>query len=264
MNELQARNRAVWSAGDWDGFADVIAAAGPRLLDLIDLRPGMELLDVGTGSGGNVAIPAALRGARVTGSDLTDAWFAGGRRRAQAAGVEVEWVEADVEEMPFADAVFDRVVSTFGHMFAPHHAIAAAEMARVCRPDGMIATTTWTPEGYVGALFRTVGGHMPPPPPEAQPPGLWGSTDHAESLWEPLGFHCEFRRDHIVFDFDSAEALFGENEDKFGPIVTAKAVLGDGFATLREDTIAMMREWSSDPGRCRIEAEYLITLARRD
>ena len=112
MSELQDRNRAVWSAGDWDAVAEKIKAVGPRLLDRVGIEPGMRVLDVGTGSGSNVAIPAAQRGAEVVGVDLTDAWFDAGRRRAADAGVEIEWVVGDAEALPFADASFDRVLST--------------------------------------------------------------------------------------------------------------------------------------------------------
>src|SRR5215218_6671671 len=152
-SQLRAGNRAVWTRGNWDAVADFVAPVGPRLLDAAGVVAGMDVLDVGTGSGSSVAIPAALRGARVVGSDITDAWFADGRRRAAAAGAELEWVEASVEELPFPDGSFDRVLSTFGHMFAPHHALAAAEMARVCRPGGMVAAATWIPEGYTGEMF---------------------------------------------------------------------------------------------------------------
>ncbi len=153
--------RASWAAGDWDAVSRVVAPVGPRLIERVGVEEGMDLLDVGTGSGGTVAIPAAQRGARVTGSDLTPELFEDARRRAGEAGVEVEWVEADAEDLPFEDASFDRVLSTFGHMFAPRHERAGAELARVCRPGGVVGTITWTPEGFSGAMFQTIGGYVP-------------------------------------------------------------------------------------------------------
>src|SRR4051794_36472203 len=140
--DLRQRNKTVWAAGEWDDVSRLIAEVGPRVLDLVGIEPGMDVLDVGTGSGGTVAIPAALRGARVVGSDFVGEHFEAARRRAADAGVEVEWVEADAEALPFEDASFDRVLSTFGHMFAPRHGRAAAELARVCRPGGIVGTAT--------------------------------------------------------------------------------------------------------------------------
>src|SRR5206468_1222153 len=120
---------------------------------------------VGTGTGGTIAIPAAQRGAKVVGSDVAPELFEHARRRAAEAGVEVEWIEADAQDLPFDDARFDRVTSTFGAMFAPDHARAAAELARVCRPGGRILMTTWVNDGFVGEMFRLAGSFMPPPPP---------------------------------------------------------------------------------------------------
>lgn len=170
MSALRARNRATWEAGDWDEMARFIAPVGPRLLDALAVGPGVALLDVGTGSGSSVAIPAALRGADVTGSDITDAWFDAARRRAAEADVDVEWVVGDAAGLFFEDDSFDVVTSTFGHMFAPDHAAAAAELARVCRTIGLCC---WTPQGNVGQMFIRLAGFMPPPPEGFQPPPLW-------------------------------------------------------------------------------------------
>ena len=162
---LRERTRAMWTVGDWDGFSRHVAPVGIRLLDGIDLEPGMDLLDVGTGSGGTVAIPAAERGAKVVGSDITPVLLEHARRRAEEVGVAVEWVEADAQELPFGDASFDRVTSTFGAMFAPDHRRAAAELVRVCRPGGMVAMATWANDGFAGELFKLSGSFIPPPPP---------------------------------------------------------------------------------------------------
>jgi len=156
------RNRAVWESGDWDGVAAYIATAGPRLLDRIGgVGPGVRVLDVGTGSGGSVAIPAAQRGADVVAADVTDAWFPAARRRGAAAGVDVDWIVADAVELPFEDRSFDVVTSTFGHMFAPDQQAAARELVRVCRPGGTIGLCCWTPEGSTGRLFASIAALMP-------------------------------------------------------------------------------------------------------
>jgi SAM-dependent methyltransferase len=202
------------------------------------------VLDVGTGSGGTVAVPAAQRGARVVGSDITDSWFDVARRRAQEAGVEVEWVQADVEDLPFEDGRFDRVVSTFGHMFAPHHEAAAAEMARVCRSGGMIATATWLPEGPNGEMFKLLGSKMPPPPEGVTPPPMWGVQDHVEAMWAPHGLELEFAVTSVAFEGPSVDEFADTFLENFGPMVMARAALGDA-------------------GTIRLEPTYLVTLARK-
>ena len=152
----------MWAAGDWDTHSRLIEPVGAVVLERIDLRPGLDLVDVGTGTGGNVAIPAARRGANVVGLDIAPELFEHARRRAAEAGVEVEWVEGDAQDLPFEDTRFDRVTSTFGAMFAPDHARAAAELVRVCRPGGRIAMSTWINEGFAGELFKLTGAFLPP------------------------------------------------------------------------------------------------------
>ena len=140
------------------------------------------MLDVAAGTG-NASIRAAERGADVTASDLTPELLDAGRKVAEADGLELEWVEADAENLPFEDGSFDVVMSSIGAMFAPHHQAVADELVRVCRPGGTIGLLSWTPEGMIGALFRTMGQFMPPPPPGAQPPPLWGSEEHLRGLF---------------------------------------------------------------------------------
>ncbi len=264
VQELRQRNRAVWASGEWDEFSTLVADVGPRLLDRVGVDEGMDVLDVGTGSGGTVAIPAALRGARVVGSDLTPEHFEHARRRAQEAGVEVEWVEADAEQLPFEDERFDRVLSTFGHMFAPRHALAGAELARVCRPGGVVATCTWPPDGFAGEMFKTVGAYVPPPPDFAQPPALWGEEAHVREMLEPHGLELEFDREITVFEKPSVEEFTSYYEEKFGPIVTAKAAVGDRWPELRSDLVTLNESMNTaDDGSCRVEAEYLVTVGRK-
>ncbi len=260
---LRDRNRAVWSAGDWDVMADFIAAAGPRLLERLPVGEGTRVLDVGTGSGGSVAIPAALRGAVVTGSDITDAWFPAARDRAEQAGVDVDWVVGDAAELPFPDGSFDVVTSTFGHMFAPEQASAASELARVCRPGGTIGLCCWTPTGKVGQMFMRLGSHMPPPPAGFQPPILWGDEQHVRSLLEPLGFTLELRRENIVMAFSSPDEQAEIMEQNFGPIVTAKAMLGDGWPTVLAELRAFMVEMNeATDGTMLATNEYLEIVGR--
>ena len=263
--EKQEMNRALWSAGHWDRVADYVAEVGPKLLDAVGIDEGMRVLDVGTGSGGSVAIPAAKRGADVVGSDISDVHFEAARRRAADAGVEVEWVEADALDLPFEDGSFDRVLSTFGHMFAPDHARAASELVRVAKPGGVIGFCCWSPEGMTGQMFRITASHMPPPPEGFQPPPLWGSEDHVRSLMEPLGVELECERLMNDFREESLELYskaFGEN---FPPMVMAHAALGDeGFAALTAELEKFFEEQNeADDGTVLLRGEYLQTIARK-
>lgn len=262
---LREHNRTVWSSGDWDVMAEYIAAVGPRLLERLPVGRGTRLLDVGTGSGGSIAIPAARLGADVTGSDITDSWFPAARRRASDAGVTVEWVVGDAAELPFSDDMFDVVTSTFGHMFAPDHAAAARELARVCRPGGTIGLCCWTPEGKIGQMFARLGSHMPPPPEGFQPPPLWGSEPHVRALLEPLGFSLELRREHVVISYPSPEEQVDIMEHNFGPLVTAKAALGERWPAVRPDLVAFMAEMNENEAGDEPAVstnEYLETVGR--
>jgi SAM-dependent methyltransferase len=263
--EFKQGNRHVWgTVGNWDEASTRIATVGPTLLDHVGIEEGMNVLDVGTGSGGTVAIPAAQRGARVVGSDLAPELFDAARRRATEAEVEIEWVEADAEQLPFEDERFDRVLSTFGHMFAPRHAVAAGELARVCKPGGVVGTTTWTPDGAIGSFLKTVGGVMPPPPDFAEPPILWGEEQHVREMFEPHGLEIEFGRGEVVFTDDSVETYMTFTEENLPPAAMAKAALGERWPELRAELIGLFERWNSaDDGSVRIEGEFLITIGRK-
>ena len=177
----------------------------PRdLLARVEISAGQDVLDVATGTG-NVAIRAAAAGAQVVGLDLTPELFETARRRAEAHDVTVDWLEGDAEDLPFDDDRFDRVLSTFGVQFAPRHEIVAQELARVCRPGGLIGLVNWTPEGQIGELFKIMGRYMPAPPDYASPPPLWGSEEHVRGLFAGSGVELEFARGLNPWRFDSAE-----------------------------------------------------------
>ena len=180
--QLKARHRSMWASGDYPSMVETfLLPLGPRLVEACGIAPGMRVLDVGAGTG-NASIAAALAGAAVTASDLTPELLEAGRARADAQGARLDWVEADAERLPFGDASFDVVMSSIGAMFAPHHQAVADELVRVCRPGGTVGLLSWTPEGMIGALFRTMGPFAPAPPPGAQPPPLWGSEGHLDEL----------------------------------------------------------------------------------
>ena len=262
LEEFKDRQRAIWDAGDYATVSVHIQDVGERLVERAGVEPGMSVLDVACGTG-NVAIPAARAGARVTGLDLVPKLLEGGRAKAAAAGVEVEWVEGDAEQLPFEDGSFDRVfsTSTFGHMFAPRHRRVAEEMARVCRPGGAIATCTWTPEGVTGPLFAASASYMPPPPDFASPPILWGAEEHVREMFADAATGFEFERHVNTIEWESVEGWADYFMDRFGPFVTARAMLGERFDELRERIVAIWRDANeADDGTLRLPQEYLLSI----
>jgi SAM-dependent methyltransferase len=263
--DLRQRARATWAAGDWDDFSRLVAPVGPVVLDRVGVEPGQDLLDVGTGSGGTIAIPAAQRGARVVGVDVTPELLEHARRRAADAGVEIGWVEGDAQDLPFADASFDRVVSTFGAMFAPDHARAAAELVRVCRPGGRIAMVTWTNDGFAGELFKLSGRFMPPPPPGVQPPPLWGVESHVAEVFGAAGVTPSIERETVEFRFESVEDAVRHYADDFGPFVMARAALEpqgrwDEFLAAFADLVT---RFNAAGDGATIRSDYLVILVER-
>jgi SAM-dependent methyltransferase len=265
--ELKARHRAMWASGDYPSMVETfLLPLGPRLVEACGIGPGMRVLDVAAGTG-NAAIPAAQRGAAVTASDLTPELFEAGRARAEAEGVQLEWVEADAENLPFDDGSFDVVISSIGVMFAPHHQDSADELVRVCRPGGTIGVLSWTPEGMIGALFRTMGPFAPPPPAGAQPPPLWGGEDHVRELF---GDRVEFRtmeRDVLdVTAFVHPQDYATHFKEKYGPTIAAqKNARNNGReAELVEALDRFCDEWNlGTPERARFEQEYLVSVGTR-
>jgi len=262
MEEFKQRQRAMWSAGDYAALSEYIADVGERVVDRAGVEAGMDVLDVACGTG-NAAFPAAQAGARVTGLDLVPELLEAGREKAAASGVEIEWVEGDAEELPFEDGSFDRVFSTFGHMFAPRHRRVADEMARVCRQGGVIATCTWTPEGTVGEIFRASASYMPPPPEFASPPILWGSEDYVREIFGAVATNFEFERHSTTIEWESIEGFADFFMERFGPLVTARNLLGERFEELRERIKSIWAEANeADDGSLRLPQEYLLSVVR--
>lgn len=265
--ELKARHRAMWGSGDYPSMVEAfLLPIGPALVEACGIGAGMSVLDVAAGTG-NAAIPAADRGAAVTASDLTPDLLAAGRRRAEVAGLELDWVEADAENLPFADASFDVVISSIGAMFAPRHERTAAELARVCRPGGTVGLLNWTPEGMIGALFRTMAPFAPPPPPGAQPPPLWGSEDHVRELFaDRVSFHTLERGQLEVTAFEHPTDYAQHFRERYGPTIAAR---GNAARAGREDELdraldAFCEEWNlGEPDAARFEMEYLLAVGTR-
>jgi SAM-dependent methyltransferase len=248
----------MWEAGNFAAVAERILESGELVVDRAGIEPGMEVLDVACGSG-NATLPAAKAGARVTGLDFAPGLLEIARERAADAMVEIDFIECDAQQLPFDDASYDRVVSTFGHMFAPDHRRTADEMKRVLKPGGVIAVACWMPEGATGRMFR-VTADLLPPPPGGEPPVLWGTEDHVREMW---GDDVEFERHEIVWTDESVENYARFMLESFGPLLNAREILGDREGELDQAFRDYLeRENEADDGTLRFRGEYLLSVVR--
>ena len=246
----------MWGTGDYKAVADRIASAGETVVERARIEPGMDVLDVACGTG-NATVPAAKLAARVTGLDFAPDLLKIAREYGADSMVEVDWIEGDAQDLPFEDHSFDRVISCFGHMFAPDHKRTADEMRRVCRPDGRIAIACWTPDGKIGEMFRRIGAISPPPPDGVQPPTLWGTEEHVRQL---LGDGAEFERHQVEWSADSVEAYAEFMENSFGPLINAREQLGGDL--VHETYLGYLNDVNeADDGTLRFLGEYLVSVA---
>ncbi|MEA2493317.1 MAG: hypothetical protein QOJ29_1228 [Thermoleophilaceae bacterium] len=263
VEQFKERARTTWAAGDFDEISKLILDVGKNVVAHAQIQPGMTVLDIACGTG-NATIPAALEGGRCTGLDLTPELFDAARKHASEAGVEIDWVQGDAEDLPFEDASFERVLSTFGVMFAPRHEVAAAELARVIAPGGVAVLACWGPYGLNGEMFPMVGKRMPPPPSYAQPPIRWGEEEHVRALLEPHGLEVSCERQQVDFRGENVEAVVSRMETYFGPWKMAQAALGDDWASLRAELTGLYERYAEpDNGGIAASAEYLLTIARK-
>jgi ubiquinone/menaquinone biosynthesis C-methylase UbiE len=264
VDDFKARARATWATGDFPRIArETVSDVGPPLVEAAGIRTGAKVLDVAAGSGAT-SIPAALAGGDVIASDLTPELLEAGRHAAIAAQVAIQWVEADAEALPFADASFDVVLSTFGAMFAPRHQVVADELVRVTRPGGTIGLTTWTPAGFVGQMFMTMAPYAPPLPEGALPPIFWGDEDHVRGLFGDRVADLTFeRRVQHVTHVPTPDALVDYYRANLGPmIMTFRALEDDPARTAELDgELRKLAERTHRDGRW--DFEYLQVIARR-
>jgi SAM-dependent methyltransferase len=237
---IKQRQQQTWASGDFSVVAARIVLVAEHLCDTADLHAGWRVLDVATGSG-NAAIAAARLGCTAVGVDYVPALLERGRIRAAAERLPVELLEGDAEELPFEDASFDAVTSVFGSMFAPDHARTAAELLRVCRPGGTIGLASWTPDGFIGELFRTTAAHVPPPA-GLQSPLLWGTEAHLRELFGDSIVSLEVTERAFSFRFPTAEDFVSFFRIQYGPTLKAFAALeGDARDALERDLVALAR-----------------------
>jgi len=259
---VKTKQQAMWASGDFAVIGTTLQIVGELLCEAVDLRAGERVLDVAAGNG-NATLAAARRFAEVTSTDYVPALLEGGRRRAEANGLTVRFEPADAENLPYGDASYDVVLSTYGVMFAPDHQRSASELARVCRPGGRIGLACWTPTGFLGDMFRTMAKHVPPVP-GVQSPLLWGTDAHVRALFPGVA-KIEHTPRNFAFRYKSAEHFVDIFRTFYGP--THKAFLAldpAGQAALEADLLALLRRADrGGSGGLVVEGEYLETVITR-
>jgi SAM-dependent methyltransferase len=265
MDSLKTRLKAMWMTGDFGQIAKHIEASAEEFIARLALKPGQRLLDVACGSG-NLAIPAARAGAIVTGVDIATNLLEQARARAESEGLTIQFDEGDAENLPYADAAFDVVVTMYGAMFAPRPELVAAELVRVCRPGGRIAMANWTPEGFVGQMFKVTGKHVPPPPGMPSPL-KWGDEETVRERLSDGIADLQLTRQmcHFNYPFPPAEVVetfrlyYGPTQRAFDALDT------DGQAALRSDLERLWAEHNqATDNTTQVDGEYLEVIATRN
>jgi ubiquinone/menaquinone biosynthesis C-methylase UbiE len=263
LTAIKGRQQKAWSSGDYAIVGVTLQIVGETLCEAVDLRSGQRVLDVAAGNG-NATLAAARRFAEVTSTDYVGSLLERGRERAKADRLPVAFREADAEALPFADKSFDVVLSTFGVMFTPDQQRAADELIRVCRPGGKIGLTNWTPEDFIGQLFKTIGRHLPPPL-GVQSPSLWGNRSHLDKLFGSKASITAQSR-NFVFRYKSPEHWVEIFRSYYGPVVKAfEALDATAGAALEADIAALLEKFNiADDGTLVIPSEYLEVVITRN
>jgi ubiquinone/menaquinone biosynthesis C-methylase UbiE len=265
IQTLKEAHRKTWASGDYSRIAELVTDVGERTVDRASVSAGSQVLDVAAGTG-NASIPAALAGAHVIATDLTPELFDAGRQRARETGVEIKWMAADAEDLPFEDERFHYVLSSLGVQFVPRHEVVAGELVRVCRPGGTIALGNWAADGFIGRFWTIMGPYLPPPPAYASPPAAWGRVEHIQALFAEYPVESTFEHYSVDLTAESAEAYIDMMADYYGPLLQARNKLSaDGrWEPLRNELIALSNEMNTAAdGHFRAPSEYLVTLARK-
>ncbi|ODT21151.1 MAG: SAM-dependent methyltransferase [Hyphomicrobium sp. SCN 65-11] len=260
---VKARQQGAWSSGDYAVVGTTLQIVGEDLCEALDLRAGQKVLDVAAGNG-NVSLAAARRWCDVISTDYVPALLERGRQRAAAERLKIDFQEADAEALPFADNTFDAVVSTFGVMFTPDQEKAASEMARVCRPGGKIGLANWTPEGFIGQLFKTLGQHLPPPA-GVKSPALWGKRERlAEIFGSAAAIKAEPRA--FAFRYRSPQHFLDVFKNYYGPLLKAfEALEPPKQAALHADVLDLIARFNrSGDDTMVVPSEYLeVVITKR-
>jgi SAM-dependent methyltransferase len=254
---LKTRQQAAWSSGDYAVVGSTLQIVGETLCEALDLRSGQRVLDVAAGNG-NVALAAARRGCDVTATDYVLGLLDRARMRAAADGLPMQFQVADAESLPFGEQEFDVVVSTFGVMFTADHARAAAELLRVCRSGGKIGMANWTPEGFIGQLFKVIGKHVPPPA-AARSPALWGTRTSIVDFFHASATSIKLAERTFTFRYRSPAQWLEVFRTYYGPMLKAFSVLSAaGQEALERDLFALVDAFNhAGDGSMVVPSEYL-------
>jgi len=261
---LKKKQQATWASGDFAVIGTTLQIVGETLAEAADVRAGERVLDVAAGNG-NATLAAARRFAKVTSTDYVPALLDDGARRAAAERLDVTFEVADAEDLPFEDQTFDVVLSTFGAMFTPDHARPAREMLRVTRPGGRIGLANWTPEGFIGRLFRIVGAYLPPPS-GVKSPALWGTEPHIVELFGAQAMEIRTERKHFNFRYRSPAHWLQVFREYYGPVHKAFAALDSvRQKALETDIVRLLEELNVSGGSSLVvPGEYLeVVIVRR-
>lgn len=263
LGAIKLRQQGAWSSGDYAVVGTTLQIVGEDLCEALDIRSGQKVLDVAAGNG-NASLAAARRWCDVVATDYVPSLLARAGERAEAERLAIEFREADAEALPFPDASFDVVLSTFGVMFTPDQDRAAAEMVRVCRRGGKIGLANWTPDGFIGQLFKTIGAHVAPPA-GARSPALWGTQARMTELFQPHASSVKTASRHFVFRYRSAEHWLDIFKTYYGPVLKTFAAL-DPYrqAALQRDLVALIDRFNrADDGTMVVPSEYLEVVVTR-
>ena len=261
---LKARQQAAWSSGNYAVVGATLQIVGEELCEALDLKAGSRVLDVAAGNG-MASLAAARRWCDVTSTDYVPALLERGRARAAAEGMEIEFREADAENLPFDDNSFDTVLSTFGVMFTPNQDRAAAELMRVCKPKGKIGLANWTPEGFIGQVFKTLGKYLPPPA-GARSPALWGTTARLTEMFDAEAQSIRAESRLFKFRYRSPSHFLDVFKTYYGPALKAFAALDAAKQEeLHNDLHALIvRMNRSGDGTMVVPSEYLeVVITKR-
>ena len=263
LEVIKEKQQKTWASGNYAVIGNQLVIIGELLCEAVDVRAGDKVLDVATG-GGNTAISAARRFCDVTGIDYVPELIESARKRAEVEGVEVTFEVGDAEDLPYPDASFDVVLSTLGVMFAPDQEKTAGELLRVCRPGGKIGLANWTPDGYIGNMFRTQGKHVPPPP-GIKPPPLWGTEERLRELFGEGVASLEVTRRSYVWRYSSARHFVEYFRTYYGPTLKAfEALDADGQEALARDLEELLESFNiSDDATLVVPSDYLEVVALR-
>jgi len=263
LKAVKAKQQMAWSSGDYAVIGTTLQIVGEQLAEAMDLNAGQRVLDVAAGNG-NFTLAAARRWCDVTSTDYVESLLQRGRQRAEADGLTVTFQVADAEDLPFADASFDAVASTFGGMFSPDQSRTTSEMLRVCRSGGHIGLANWTPDGFIGQMFKTIGKRLPPPA-GVKSPALWGTREWIEkAFWaEASALVAEPR--HFVFRYRSADHFLDVFRMYYGPMMKAFEALDfSGRKALTQDIVEVIDRFNrSGDGTMVVPSEYLEVVVTR-